>query len=128
VGTITPFSIQLRLGNEMLPIQPITNMHMLTQELQRAVHAANDMMWSVPTISTFRNFRSIADSDTPSATYSSSLKSNLEAITLSFIYLIKLLFYFIKKKEKYLVYKSKFLGNFSSLIGVKAYYRPKILL
>ena len=49
---------------------------MLTQELQRAVHAANDMMWSVPTISTFRNFRSIADSDTPSATYSSSLKSN----------------------------------------------------
>ena len=77
VGTITPFSIQLRLGNEMLPIQPITNMHMLTQELQRAVHAANDMMWSVPTISTFRNFRSIADSDTPSATYSSSLKSNV---------------------------------------------------
>jgi hypothetical protein len=76
VGTITPFSIQLRLGNEMLPIQPITNMHMLTQELQRAVHAANDMMWSVPTISTFRNFRSIADSDTPSATYSSNLKSN----------------------------------------------------
>ena len=59
VGTITPFSIQLRLGNEMLPIQPITNMHMLTQELQRAVHAANDMI---------RNFRSIADSDTPSAT------------------------------------------------------------
>jgi len=76
VGTITPFSIQLRLGNEMLPIQPITNMHMLTQELQRAVHAANDMLWSVPTISTFRNFRSVADSDTPSASYSNSLKSN----------------------------------------------------
>ena len=57
VGTLTPFSIQLRLENEMLPIQPITNKHMLTQELQRAVHAANDMMWSVPTISTFRNFR-----------------------------------------------------------------------
>ena len=30
---------------------------MLTQELQRAVHAANDMMWSVPTISTVRNYR-----------------------------------------------------------------------
>ena len=33
VGTLTPFTIQLRLGNEMLPIQPISNMHMLTQEL-----------------------------------------------------------------------------------------------
>jgi hypothetical protein len=73
VGTITPFSIQLRLGNELLPIQPITSMHMLTQELQRAVHAANDMMWSVPTISTFRNFRNY---DTPKAAYSNSLNSN----------------------------------------------------
>jgi N-acetylglucosaminyl-diphospho-decaprenol L-rhamnosyltransferase len=60
--------------------------------------------------------------------HASSLKGNLKAIALSFVYLIKLLFYFIKKKEKYLVYKSKFLGNFASLIGVKAYYRPKILL
>ena len=73
VSTLTPFSLQLRLGNEMLPIQPITNMHMLTQELQRAVHAANDMMWSVPTISTFRNFR---NSDKPSTSYSSNLTSN----------------------------------------------------
>jgi hypothetical protein len=31
-------------GNELLPIQPSTNLQMLTQELQRAVHAANDMM------------------------------------------------------------------------------------
>jgi hypothetical protein len=75
VSTLTPFSIQLRLGNEMLPIQPITNVHMLTQELQRAVHAANDMMWSVPTISTFRNFRSVTGDKPPSA-YSSSLTSN----------------------------------------------------
>ena len=73
VSTITPFSNQLRLGNELLPIQPTTSMHMLTQELQRAVHAANDMMWSVPTISTFRNFRHYG---TPTAAYSSSLKSN----------------------------------------------------
>ena len=58
----------------MLPLQPITNMHMLTQELQRAVHAANDMMWSVPTISTFRNFRN-SDKEAAKA-YSSSLKSN----------------------------------------------------
>jgi hypothetical protein len=73
VGTLTPFSIQLRLGNEMLPIQPITNMHMLTQELQRAVYAANDMMWSVPTISTFCNFQNSGDR---SASYSSNLTSN----------------------------------------------------
>jgi hypothetical protein len=50
-------------------------MHMLTQEPQRAVHAANDMMWPVPTISTFRNFRSVTG-EQPSAVYSSSLKSN----------------------------------------------------
>ena len=72
-STLTPFSIQLRLGNEMLPIQPITNMHMLTQELQRAVHAANDMMWSVPTISTFRNFRNATKGSAPSKDYSSTL-------------------------------------------------------
>ena len=74
INTTNPFSIQLRLGNELLPIQPITNLHMLTQELQRAVHAANDMMWSVPTISTFRNFRS-ATADKPKSSYASSLTS-----------------------------------------------------
>jgi hypothetical protein len=53
----------------------MTNLTMLTQELQRAVHAANDMMWSVPTISTFRNFRS-ATAAAPTATYLNSLTSN----------------------------------------------------
>jgi hypothetical protein len=76
VSTLTPFSIQLRLGNEMFPIQPITNLHMLTQELQRAVHAANDMMWSVPTISTFRNFRNATKGSAPSKDYASTLSSN----------------------------------------------------
>ena len=57
----------------MLPIQPITNVHMLTQELQRAVHAANDMMWSVPTISTFRNFQ---NSEIPSAANINSIKNS----------------------------------------------------
>jgi hypothetical protein len=38
------------------------------------VHAANDMMWSVPTISTFRNFRS-ATAEQPIAAYASSLTS-----------------------------------------------------
>jgi hypothetical protein len=75
LGTINPFSIQLRLGNELLPQQPMTNLTMLTQELQRAVHAANDMMWSVPTISTFRNFRS-ATAAAPTAAYTNSLTTN----------------------------------------------------
>ena len=75
LGTINPFSIQLRLGNELLPQQPMTNLTMLTQELQRAVHAANDMMWSIPTISTFRNFRS-ATAAAPTAAYTNSLTSN----------------------------------------------------
>ena len=75
LGTINPFSIQLRLGNELLPQQPMTNLTMLTQELQRAVHAANDMMWSVPTISTFCNFRS-ATAAAPTAAYTGSLTSN----------------------------------------------------
>ena len=38
------------------------------------MHAANDMMWSLPTISTFRNFRN-SDKEAAKA-YSSSLKSN----------------------------------------------------
>ena len=67
LGTANPFSIQLGLGNELLPQQPITNLHMLTQELQRAVHAANDMMWSVPTLSTFRNFRSATSAEPTAA-------------------------------------------------------------
>ena len=46
---------------------------MLTQELQRTVHAANDMMWSVPTISTFRNFR---NAGVAKKEYSNSLTSN----------------------------------------------------
>ena len=53
----------------------MTNLTMLTQELQRAVHAANDMMWSVPTISTFRNFRS-ATAAAPTAAYTNSLTTS----------------------------------------------------
>jgi GT2 family glycosyltransferase len=60
--------------------------------------------------------------------HSSNLRGSFEAITLSFVYLIKILFYFIISKKKYLIYKFKFLGTFSSLIGLKSYYRPKILI
>jgi hypothetical protein len=54
----TPFSIQLRIGNELLPIQPITNVPMLVQELQRAVHAVQDMSWTIPVQSSIRQWRS----------------------------------------------------------------------
>jgi hypothetical protein len=61
----------------------MTNLTMLTQELQRAVHAANDMMWSIPTISTFRNFRS-ATAAAPTAAYTNSLttRGNCEYLCL----------------------------------------------
>jgi hypothetical protein len=52
-----PFSIQLRIGNELLPIQPITNVPMLVQELQRAVHAVQDMNWVMPIQQSIRQWR-----------------------------------------------------------------------
>ena len=52
-----PFSIQLRIGNELLPIQPITSVPMLVQELQRAVHAVQDMSWTIPVQSSIRQYR-----------------------------------------------------------------------
>ena len=52
-----PFSIQLRIGNELLPIQPITSVPMLIQELQRSVHAVQDMSWTMPVQSSIRQYR-----------------------------------------------------------------------
>lgn len=43
VGTIQPFQIQLRIGNELLPQQPMTSVPQIVTELQRSVHALNDM-------------------------------------------------------------------------------------
>jgi hypothetical protein len=51
-----PFSIQLRIGNELLPIQPITNEPMLVQELQRAVHAVLDISWTIPVQASIRQW------------------------------------------------------------------------
>ena len=59
-----PFSIQLRIGNELLPIQPITNVPMLVQELQRAVHAVQDMSWTIPVQASIRQCRSNANNTT----------------------------------------------------------------
>jgi hypothetical protein len=59
-----PFSIQLRIGNELLPIQPITNVPMLVQELQRAVHAVQDMSWTIPVQTSIRQWRSNVNNST----------------------------------------------------------------
>jgi hypothetical protein len=45
--TGTPFSIQLRLGNELLPIQPITTVPQLVSELERSIHCKGNMGHSV---------------------------------------------------------------------------------
>ena len=45
--TGTPFSIQLRLGNELLPIQPITTVSQLVSELERSLHVKGNMAHSV---------------------------------------------------------------------------------
>ena len=39
----TPFSIQLRLGNELLPIQPITSVPQIVSELERSIHCKGNM-------------------------------------------------------------------------------------
>ena len=61
-----PFSIQLRIGNELLPIQPITNVPMLVQELQRAVHAVQDMSWTIPVQASIRQWRGNENKSTTS--------------------------------------------------------------
>mgnify|MGYP000476297147 CR=1 FL=1 len=45
--TSTPFSIQLRLGNELLPIQPITTVTQLVSELERSIHCKGNLAHSV---------------------------------------------------------------------------------
>lgn len=57
VNALSPFSIQLRIGNEYLPIQPIEDVPTLIQELQKAVHSVGDMTYSVPTMESIRHQR-----------------------------------------------------------------------
>ena len=45
--TSTPFSIQLRMGNELLPIQPITTLNQLVSELERSIHCKGNFAHSV---------------------------------------------------------------------------------
>lgn len=77
VNTITPFNIQLRIGNELFPQQPITNVSMLLTELQRSVHSLADMDLILPFYSSMRTLRT-TDNINPkliSGTEYTSLKS-----------------------------------------------------
>jgi hypothetical protein len=58
VTTINPFSIQLRLGNDFLPVQPITDVPTLINELEKSMHFVSDMTKSIPVHLTTRSFRS----------------------------------------------------------------------
>lgn len=57
--TTNAFSIQLRIGNELYPQQPITNLNQLVNELQRSVHGMGDMSMSLQTFASVRNGTSI---------------------------------------------------------------------
>ena len=61
VNTLSPFSIQLRLGNEQIPMQPIQDVPTLVYKLQRAIHAVADMDYSVPTVTGLRHNRTISN-------------------------------------------------------------------
>jgi hypothetical protein len=45
--TGTPFSIQLRIGNELLPVQPITSIPQLVSELEKSLHCKGDFSHSI---------------------------------------------------------------------------------
>jgi len=57
-ATNNSFSIQLRLGNELLPLQPITDYNQIIYELERSMHGTQDMLSSIPIQSSMRHFRS----------------------------------------------------------------------
>jgi len=79
VGTTTnPFSVQLRIGNEMFPQQPITNIPQIVKELVRSVHGTGDMNCSLPFLTSIRNNRFYSNTDVTSTIASeyTTLQSN----------------------------------------------------
>jgi len=56
--TGTPFSIQLRLGNELLPVQPITTVPQLISELERSIHIKGDFGHKIQARATTTGFSS----------------------------------------------------------------------
>ena len=47
VNALNPFSIQLRIGNEYLPFQPITDVSTLLVELEKSMHYTSDITKSI---------------------------------------------------------------------------------
>lgn len=54
VKTQTPFSIQLRIGNELMPQQPITSLPQVMTELMRSIHGLNDMNTNLQFLNSIR--------------------------------------------------------------------------
>ena len=80
-STSNPFSIQLRLGNDLLPVQPITNYSSVLYELERSIHGSQDMLTSIPTLFGYRHFRSTTNV-TPSNNIGSSGSNGTEVTCL----------------------------------------------
>ena len=57
VTSQTPFSIQLRIGNELLPQQPITSIPQVMTELMRSIHGLGDMDTNLQFLNSFRSNR-----------------------------------------------------------------------
>ena len=64
IGTQVPFKIQLRIGNELVPQQPIETINHVITELQRSVHGLSDMDCNLPFYASVRSmiFDNIAGS------------------------------------------------------------------
>ena len=61
------FQIQLRIGNELLPIQPMTCVNHIVTELLRSVHGLGDMNTELPLTAFIRN-KTFTDNKSTSAT------------------------------------------------------------
>jgi len=55
--TNNPFSVQLKIGNELFPQYPITNIPGIIKELQRSVHGTGDMNCHLPYFTSARSNR-----------------------------------------------------------------------
>lgn len=52
-----PFSIQLRIGNELMPQQPITSLQQVMTELMRSIHGLGDMNTNLQFMNSLRSNR-----------------------------------------------------------------------
>ena len=132
-ATNSPFSIQLRLGNELLPLQPITEINQVIYELERSVHGSQDMWASVPTIGSFRHFRTDFSSNGTNNAISGLSKN--EYLTLKnndfqtpFIPIAALDDQTITDNPSFRDYMSTYNATFSSATFIQAKNRGKYVL